>query len=221
MSRYDAALSRMVDERIGDLLPQQPGRMGVLVSVDAGAGCTVRFDGDVATTPVKRWAHVLAGPGDRVGLQRFESDWVVVGAFGTTSSASIETLGTSLGSITATTNTLVAGASTTVIKVQDDTRMRVRVTGGGWAQTATGASYELLYGVRISQASPAFTADYDVGRYFFNTTADHRAWGGHRTVAAIPAGTYTLQLFGRNSVAAKQTNLGVEDPWSVLWEEIN
>lgn len=218
MSRYDAELGRMVDERIGDLLPQQPGRMGVLVSVDAGAGCTVIFDGDAGTTPVKRWAHVQARPGDRVGLQRFESEWVVVGGFGATSTASIESLNIDNGTITSTSNQLVAGRSTTIDKGFDATRMRVTIHAGGWALTTAGHS--VYYGVRISRVSPAFSQDYDIGRFLFNTISQHDAWSAFRTLPAIDAGQYTMQLYLRNSVASRTTVLGVEDTISVLWEEI-
>lgn len=219
MSRFDAELTRTVDERIGDLLPQQSGRMGVLVSVDAtGPGCDVIFDGDVGTSPVKRWSHVQARPGDRVGLQRFEADWVVVGGFGTTATASIECMNISNGTITSTSNQLVSNRLTTIDKGFDATRMRITIHAGGWALTT--ADYSVYYGVRISRTSPAFTADYDIGRFHFNTPSQHDAWSAFRTLPAIDAGQYTMQLYMRNDTASRTTFLGAEDTISVLWEEI-
>lgn len=82
VSRFDAALGRMVDERVGELLPAQPGRMGTALTVDpASPACTVILDGDVVPVPVKRFAHVRMRPGDRCGLQMYEGDWIVVGAY--------------------------------------------------------------------------------------------------------------------------------------------
>ncbi|MBM0257043.1 hypothetical protein [Micromonospora sp. 4G55] len=221
VSRFDLELMRQTDERIAAALPPQTGRMGRAVTVDPNTtACTVIFDGSVIAAPVKRFANVTVRPGDRVGLQLQEAEWVVIGAYtDPLGDASIETLGTALGSITSTSNQLVAGASTTIAKAADVTRMRVTVHGGGWAAAGT-APFEVFYGVRISRASPAFSADYDVGRYFLNVASDHRAWSAFRTLPAIAGGSYTMQLYLRNSAAAKQTNLGVEDTWSIKWEEI-
>lgn len=82
VSRYDAELGRTIDERIAAALPSPGRRMGTLVTRDStGAACTVRFDGSTVTTPAKVFSHVGAVPGDRVGLQQFGSEWVIVGGF--------------------------------------------------------------------------------------------------------------------------------------------
>lgn len=80
MSRFDVALNRQTTEQVKRALPSRSARMGRLVTVDPDSpACTVIFDGSSIPAPVKRWAHVQAEPGDRVGVQLFEKEWVVVG----------------------------------------------------------------------------------------------------------------------------------------------
>ncbi|MGW5556844.1 hypothetical protein ACWER9_06430 [Micromonospora sp. NPDC003944] len=130
MSRLDTELRRMVDERLAMLLPKQPGRMGLVVTVDpASAACTVIFDGDVTPVPVKRWSHVRMRPGDRCGLQQYEGDWVVVGAFASDATW-VASASTSSAAVTAETSVIA------LTGVTFRAGMAYRLTLGGQYQSS-------------------------------------------------------------------------------------
>lgn len=83
MSRFDVALNRQTTEQVKRALPPRSARMGRLVTVDPDSpACTVIFDGSSIPAPVKRFAEVRdARPGDRVGVQLYEREWVINGSF--------------------------------------------------------------------------------------------------------------------------------------------
>src|SRR6478609_8422663 len=55
--------------------------MGTMSERTSATRAMVTFDGSSVAVPVKMFSDVLAMQGDRVGLIRIGTDWVVVGAF--------------------------------------------------------------------------------------------------------------------------------------------
>jgi hypothetical protein len=55
--------------------------VGTLAERTSATRALVLFDGSSVAAPVKMFSAALAEEGDRVGLVKFGSDWVIVGAF--------------------------------------------------------------------------------------------------------------------------------------------
>lgn len=71
----------VIEQRIR-ALAQASLAVGTVMSVDTTAlRAAVTFDGSSLAVPVKMFGHVDAVEGDRVGLQKFGTDWVIVGAY--------------------------------------------------------------------------------------------------------------------------------------------
>lgn len=77
----DATLLAVIDQRI-QAAATATNPAGTVMSVDTtNLRAMVTFDGSSLAVPVKMFGHIDAAEGDRVGLQRFGTDWVIVGAY--------------------------------------------------------------------------------------------------------------------------------------------
>jgi hypothetical protein len=78
---YNAAWLDLIDQRVR--AGQDTTRaMGTVVTYETVAPrCTVTFDGSAQAIPVKMFPDINAIAGDRVGLVKFGTEWVVVGSF--------------------------------------------------------------------------------------------------------------------------------------------
>jgi len=98
---------------------------------------------------------------------------------------------------------LVDGAATPLAvsftKQRDGTRICATLEGQAFISGATLNKGQ--WGVLINGT------DYDIVPYFFNTSSDHRAFGGFRHISGIPAGSYSAvirwkQLSGGGTLSA-------------------
>lgn len=191
-------------------------KMGTVQSRDdSGPLAMVTFDGSTLAVPVKVSSDVRVRADDRVCLVIFGSEWVVVGSFGAAAAArneaTLELM--SAGDTTfASVNTDLVGGSFPVVKERDATRMRVAIHGSGYRNTATFCRF--FYGVRIDGMS------YDVSKFTFTNVSDRNHFSGFATLPAIPAGPYTVQVYGRTDVAAQTVRSVADDAWQIKWEEI-
>ncbi|MBM0275088.1 hypothetical protein [Micromonospora tarensis] len=170
-ARYDAALARLVDRRIAELLPSPAARMGTVVTRDpATSACTVIFDGDVIPAPVKRFGHVQVNPGDRVGLQLFESDWVIVGAFTVPG----------LWVASSTSNSAAVLAETSLISITGVT-------------FRAGMAYRLVLGGQLQGS----VVNFSLWRVRNSTATSGADWGqfGHY---GVPSASTPVALFGEH-----------------------
>lgn len=71
------------------------------------------------------------------------------------------------------------GSFRTFVKVSSTTRLRVTLSAACWARNFG----KLEYGVEYRDVSWN-----KIGHYFFNTTGDHRGFGGTIFLSSIPAG---------------------------------
>jgi hypothetical protein len=83
VSYYNDQILAVVDQRIA-ALTQRTTAVGTVASHPGtyyGRECSVTFDGSSVAVPCRLPSSVRALVGDRVGLQKFGSDWVVVFSF--------------------------------------------------------------------------------------------------------------------------------------------
>jgi len=134
----------------------------------------------------------------------------------------VENDGTITATVLGTSNTLIPGAAITdVTKELDGSRMRVRIEGTGYRSNA--AYTRLHYGVQIrNNSGGAVVGNYDVGRMGLSVANDRRGYSAVRTLPAIAAGSYTVQVYMRTTTAGGQFELGgTEDCLNLTWEEIH
>lgn len=115
--------------------------------------------------------------------------------------------------VTSTAYANLAGLSTlSFTKMYSATRLLIQVIAGGWSQVGTG--YQLIYGINMGGS------DTDVGRYNFNTTADHRSFSGAQVRSGDAAGIYTVTGRVKLSAAGGTTTIDSADSWAITVTEI-
>lgn len=119
-----------------------------------------------------------------------------------------------------TANQLTGFAFTDLVKESAGTRMRVRLTGTGFRDCA--AYTRLHIGVKITNNTSGVNTFHDIARAGLSTNLNrYTGLGGIKTLAAVPAGSYSMELFFRMSTAAGEFKVGgAEDSWFMEWEEI-
>lgn len=148
---YNSALLGLIEERVR-ASQQVHTAMGTLSARLSGTNrVSVTFDGSSIAVPVKILGHVPAYPDDRVALQRFGGDWIVVGAFASSGDRLIgEISSTSVSAAIGTTETAVL--TIPQVTFQAGGAYRVEVEGG----VRGSAAGNLLYG-RLRNATVSGT----------------------------------------------------------------
>lgn len=210
---YNDSILDVIDQRV-QAAQVRESAAGTVVSVDSSAlRATVIFDGSALAVPVKVFGHVSPRAGDRAGLQRFGSDWVVVGVWANVWPANNGVHAVSPGgNTTSTTAVDVPGSpSFTFIKRWDATRLWLTYSG----TQETSVDLRLYYGIEINAVT------YEVAR-IRSVVADNRmTCTGAVWVSGIAAGSYTAKgkwwkdaLFGgqiNKFVGDDSDSFGVEE----------
>jgi hypothetical protein len=214
-----ADLLRAIDERISSRR-ERVTAVGTVTSRSAVSTVNtldVAMDGSSLALPVKQFAGVLARAGDRVGLVKFGSEWVVVGSFGRLAPESAGVaLSATIGSTTSATYTPTPGAeSFTFVKDWDDTKVRLRADVGCYASGAVNTA--VFIGLHFAQLSTT----YDVGYLMHSNLSIHNMVSGHHPgVSGIPAGTYTVGLQWKRTTGAGSLSQDMNDWISIGASEV-
>lgn len=213
VSGYLHAILNAVREVVAQ--SQKPSRRaGVVVARDSDTtGALVIFDGDVVAVPVKCFANVDAFPGDRVGLARIDSDWIIFGSYGrhgpSTESVHVATLGAD--TVSGTSYEDIDGGHPFAFRKQyEQTRVRLHMHLSTWP-TAAGDAADIALNVSGG------TGDVLIAHYL-HTAVEHEGYGGHRVID-LPAGLYTIGARWRNT-AGSAINVDLFDSLSMSAEEI-
>lgn len=195
MPDYATGVLALIDARVDHARPIVT-KMGTVQSRDTtGARAMVAFDGSSGVAqPVKCFESVLVDGGDRVGLVKFESDWVIVGNY------TLHALGSSAMSLQFAGSTTTASASYSdmpgspalaVTKWRDTTQLRLRVILSAMAITTAGTVLKVAF--RVLSGDGTVDYDQDVARFDYSSINIHGTLGGFATTTgALPAGNYTL-----------------------------
>jgi hypothetical protein len=186
---YGAELNAYIDERV-KASQVSVLKMGTVTGRDSsGARVMVIFDGGSGVAqPVKCLEDVVVAEGDRVGMVRFESDWVVVGNY------TLRRLGDGLQAFqfTATTS---GPTSTTLIdmpssptaemyKWRDATLVRIQLQVSCLVTTTGNTSIQ--FGMHVASDDGVTAYDEIMFTRVWNTAAVHGDVGGAINTGALP-----------------------------------
>lgn len=204
MAANDLELIKLVDQRVR-VAQIKDRAVGTVAQRDTtGPNAQVIFDGSQVAMPVKVLGHVFCGTGDRVVLDRYGSDWVIVGAWAAFA------LGEATGTVipSSPSGNLTSGSFVDITefdplpftKAYDQTFVRLSLQAACFANVSGGTS--VRWGVRVTpvDSSSPFTAqDFPCGYIYFNNTGMHMQSVGFTRLVSFsdggpPAGNYLLSL---------------------------
>lgn len=168
-------------------------KMGTVASRDTtGPRATVVFDGSSGTAqPVKCFENVVIAPGDRVGLIRYESEWIVTGNYSPTGLAYGHlafTFAAQTDSTSATYVDMPSSPTVTYEKMRDDTLMEFHVE---FSMRNSVSTVTTKLGLRVTASDGSIDYDQDVRQYAVNAINIHTTIVGTvRAAAGHPAGGY-------------------------------
>lgn len=194
MPSYAESMLKQIDDRI-DQAQVKPTKMGTVVSREtATARATVTLDGASGLAqPVKCFETVIVDIGDRVGLIKFEGDWIIVGNY------TPRTLGDVLYGFQFTSTTditsasfvdLPSGSTTTIRKYRDVTQLAIMII---WSGYTTVANTFFAIGAAILSDDGTVNVDQLLYERAFNGQFEHQdVMGGLTTNLNLPAGGYSI-----------------------------
>lgn len=177
--------------KMGTVVARSPGS---LVADPGQYWASVTMDGSSGTPqPVKCFESVLVDVGDRVGVGKFESDWIIIGNY------THRTLGDAgfnqayAGADTSTSGTFVdfpESPNLIVTKRRDATGLRIDMEGSMYV-TAQPTVVETAVAILSFDGTVAY--DETLTKRAFNAASDHRSIAGGATTAALAGGqTYSI-----------------------------
>lgn len=193
MPAYADSLLAMIDSRVA-AGQQVITRMGTVTERDSfGSGVKVIFDGSSGVAqPVKCFEDVLVFNGDRVGVIKVESDWIIFGNYTLYTLADVcehfqwPSTATSVNPTTYV--DMPNSPSAEFFKVRDSTYLRIGVElsfRSSFATTVTNV------GVHVSSGSVGY--DLTVARFAFNTANVHfTVVGTNTTPTADPSDFFVV-----------------------------
>lgn len=199
-------------------------KMGTVVSrATAGAAAVVSFDGSSGLgQPVKCFESVVVAPGDRVGLIKFEGDWVIVGNYSTTLWADgLQGFAfTSTSTTTSATFVDMPGSPTIAVqKARDVTQFQLNIQLS--CRSAAAASTIMEFSFLIHLPDGVTTYESAIIRRVFNTADAHQDMaGGVTTNLTLPAGAYTLTARWRRVSGTGTPTTDVNDSVTMRVKEV-
>lgn len=195
MPDFPTATVQLIDERI-DQSQLRPTKMGTVQDRESGtARAVVSFDGSSGLAqPVKCFETVVVDIGDRVGLIKFEGEWIIVGNY-TGRSLGEALIGVNLSSQTDITSATFVDMPTSptavLVKQRDATQIAVLL---GCSVFASDAVTDMEIGVNLASADGTISTDVAI------TDWGHVAGPG--LMSMVVAGTTTaLTLPGGQAYA--------------------
>lgn len=196
MPGYSESQIQIIDERFNALATVST-KMGTVVSRDTtGTGAVVVFDGSSGTgQPVKCFEHVIVMPNDRVGLVKYESEWIVTACYTGRGLADVssQTNFASLTQITSGTYVDLPGSPGVVYrKMRDSTTMEFSAALSSFGSNANNGAQ---LGLRVANTDLTVNSDIDIRKFLMHrpgTTDVHYDWSGVQRATGHPAGVYTI-----------------------------
>lgn len=230
MPDYAQSQLALIDERVGAGL-QKVSKMGTVVWWSSGSlsgdigtyEAGVVLDGSSGTAqPVKCFSSVIIDAEDRVGLVRFEGEWIIVANY------TLRTLSQAIydGQFAASSSTTSAsfvdmpGSPTAVIepKYRDVTSLRLSLHFS-MRTDVTGTVVE--FGLYVASSDGGTAYDEIIGKRAINEANSHRDFGGWTDAANLPGGyTYSATARWRRVSGTGQLTSDANDAVYVRIEEV-
>lgn len=194
MSGYAGSQIQLIDDRI-DQARTRFEKMGTVVGRDGtGPGCAVILDGSSGVpSPVKCFENVIVANGDRVGLIKYEGEWVVTGNY------TLRTLADGVFAFDFTSSTNMTSATyvdmasspaLSITKMRDVTNLRLHIDLSCWTSVA---NTSVRVGLHVQSEDGSVSFDQDMRLFTMNTASKHDMISATRqTSATLPAGNYTI-----------------------------
>jgi hypothetical protein len=194
MPAFGQQMSKLISDQV-EAGQSVTMKMGTVTSRESGsARAIVSFDGSSGIgQPVKCFASVVCDVGDRVGMAKFEGEWIIVGCYTLRTLADVFTSVQFASTNTTTSATYVdmpAGASVTLLKVLDSTQLRIEIGSSMWS-TAVNTAFSV--GANLVNADSTINTDITLYQRTINAASQHGDWtGGVETALVLPGGAYTV-----------------------------
>lgn len=202
-----------IDDRIKALMPQPPIAGTVTYRDTTGAGVTCVFDGSPGTMPCKVYAGVDVVEGDRVGIIKIGSEWVVFGCF-SRRGPSNDIYSTTLSAGTTTSGSMVdlpGSPEFEFIKRYDDTRVEI---------TMAMSCFSTVGSTEVGQGVIFDSTDVFVSSFYFTSANVRHAFTGLAEASGLAAGTYTVGGRWDRESGTGTLTVGIQDWLSIRCVEI-
>jgi hypothetical protein len=226
MAGYSEGLLGLIDSRTARDAPAKMGTVqwrstGALAGDPGMYAVTVIFDGSGGTAQeVKCFESVIVDEGDRVGVIRYEGEWIVTGNYRlrTLADASLRLqYGTSSGTTSATFVDMPSSPTASPIKVRDYTLFRISIDLS-LTSTVTGTVVEL--GAYVASVDGTVAYDEVICKRAINAAGDHREIGGWTTTAALVGGGYAVTGRWRRVSGTGTLNMDANDGVHLRVQEV-
>lgn len=225
MTHMFSDLASYVDQRI-DAKRETIQVMGTIVTCDGSIIATVEFDGG-GTHPVLIFRNVRAKPGDRVGLQKYGSDWIVTGTLGEgvpNMEAFYHVVATSGNTFSTSFVDMPGPLDFTFEKRYDYTRVIVDFSKTSYL--GSGNDRFSGFGVKMTGLDSGIVVFKESNFFFFNVSGVHHAshglsiFPGGNGVNELPHDTYTARLQWRTTTGGAQaTHVDTNDEIHLTFTE--
>lgn len=225
MTSHDEQLLALIDQRIR-LHRQRTETLGTCQQRDAtGPGAQVRFDGATVAVPVKVFGHVHVQAGMRCALDKYGSEWIVTGSWGT-SGFGRESIVVFAGTEQTTSSSfadLTSVAPFTFVKMHTGTFVDIAMSVSAYSSAAGGTQARWALRFTQTDGDVPYTPTDLTTNYLWFSLADTRFYQTTRFIssAVIPAGTYSVQVRWRRSGGSGTVhNVTDNDHYSVTLQEV-
>lgn len=221
MTAYGRDNIALIDERVDAAAPPAP-KVGTVISRDTASElAVVSFDGSSGIPqPVKCFETVVADVGDRVGLVKFEGEWIVVGSYAQ------RTLGEATTTLAYTSTSTTTSASfvdmpssprAVLPKYRDGTTLLITLGCSLWA-SATPTVVEV--GVNLTFPDGT-TTDVAMFHRALNAASDHRdVYGMFVPNLTLVGGTYGVTCRWRRVSGTGTLTMDLNDSVSLNVREV-
>lgn len=219
---YAASLVSLVDQRI-DQAQLKPTKMGTVEARETDtARCLVTFDGTSGIAqPVKCFESVVVDTGDRVGLIKYEGEWVITGNY-TPRTWADEMVFFQFSSSTAITGSsfvdMPSSPTASFTKARDSTQLQIEMSLSLRSDTATST---IEVGALITFPDATTTDQVLFHRIILVTAGAHfDCHGGVTTALTLPAGPYGVTGRWRRSSGTGSPTIDSNDSITIHAKEV-
>jgi hypothetical protein len=213
-----------VDQRIR-AAERRERAVGTVVSRDpSGSGSMVIHDGASTPTPAKMPGTVFAQEGDRVALELFGSDWLVISSY---SAAAFGEANLAMDGLAGTEGPITTGSfvdmtqfgTFTFNKIFDNTFIRIGFCGSLYTNVAT---TKAAFACRFTPTSGGVgysPSDVSLGMVSISDASNHTEHSHARRITSVPSGSYTVSLRWRRVSGTGTLTADIHDPYFLEVDE--
>lgn len=203
--------SRSVNQQMGTVISRETNTARAIVSFDGSSGIG---------QPVKCFENVVVTTGDRVGMVKFEGDWVIVGNYSATGLADVVSCFAYTSSATyigATFSDMPSSPQTAFAKQRDLTQLQL-----GLAVACRSDTNDTTIEWALMLTFPdATTFDQVMFRRYTATIANHLdRVGGLTTNLTLPAGLYSATARWRRVSGSGTPTVDGNDSVTITVKEV-